>query len=319
MDRSVHPSRLRRALFPALLALTTLLLASGCAHKATAGVSGSPRPTVSANPVVATVNGSPVRAGDVELVHAERRLLGQDDDSASALKEAIERNLMHREAARLHVRSAVSSVRSRVSEIESRFGGSDGLDAALRSARSSRDQLERSVNDGVLREALRDAKFAPVRATPSEVRDYYRRNRERLFTTPSSVHLGAIEVRTRMVGENAIRRLRQGRPFAEVARQLSIDPQSKDEGGDLGWVLTSSLPAGARGYVARSGTGVIDRPLPGNGAWYVFDVFARRAERVTAFADVRARIAAELSGVARSKALQRWLSAARERAVITRP
>jgi parvulin-like peptidyl-prolyl isomerase len=309
----------------AIFVLVVLLLASGCGHT-TPGASTSPdassaSSSAAASPgaVVVTVNGSPVRAGDVELVHAERRLLGQDDDSASALREAIERNLMYREAERLHLEPRAATVRSRLAELESSYGGSDALDGALLSAEATRAQLERSVTDGVLRETLRNAKYPDLEATPTEVRAYYRRNRDRLFTRPASVHLGAIEVRTRMVAENAIRLLREGRPFAEVARQLSIDPESKSSGGDIGWILTSSLPPGARGSVARAGTGVIEKPFSGNGAWYVFDVIARRAGRIAAFSDVRERIRSELTDVARSKALQRWLAEARGAAVVTKP
>ena len=330
MSPIARPSSARLLLVSAILALPALLLATGCGHtvpgasgspsaSASARASGSPLSSASADTVVATVDGSPVRTGDVEVVHAERRLLGQDDDPASALKEAIERKLMRREAERLHLTPSASQVRDRMSEIESSFGGADALDAALRGARSSREQLERSVSDGVLREALRDAKFGSVRATAAQVGDYYRRNRRRLFTTPASVHLGAIEVRTRMVAENGIKRLRQGRPFAEVARQLSIDPQSKEAGGDLGWVLTSSLPTAAREGVKKSGTGLVERPIQGNGVWYVFKVFARRPERVSPFSAVRGRILTELTDVARSKALQDWLAAARKRATITMP
>jgi parvulin-like peptidyl-prolyl isomerase len=325
MNRVVRSSRSWLLLGAALSLLAALPLATGCGH-ATPGAptspgpsSGSPSAVASAGAVVATVNGSPVRAGDVDVVRAERRLLGQDDAAASALREAIERNLMYREAERLHLAPRASSVASRLAEVESGYGGADALDNALQSAGSSRGQLQRSVADGVLREALRNAKFPELAATPTEVRAYYHRNRERLFTRPASVHLGAIEVRTRMVAENAIRRLRQGRPFAEVARQLSIDPESKASGGDIGWVLTSSLPPGARGVVAGAGTGVIEKPLRGNGAWYVFDVIARRAERVASFADVRDRISTELTDVARSKALQTWLAEARGRAEITKP
>ena len=311
---------LRSPLAPAVavLVLAVVLTTAGCSDP-TPGASASAHASPSSSAVVATVNGSPVRAADVELVRAERRLLGQDDGFASALKEAVERNLMHREAERLGLKPASASVDSRLAEIQSRYGGAGALDSALSGAGSSREQLRRSVTDGVLREALRDAKFAQVNATPDEVAGYYRRNRKRLFTTRAALHLGAIEVRTRMVAENAIERLRQGNPFAEVARQFSIDPQSRDAGGDLGWVLASSLPPGAQQSVATAGTGVIRRPVQGQGVWYVFDVIARRPAHVAAFADVRGRIRTQLTDVARSKALQDWLAEARKRAVITEP
>jgi parvulin-like peptidyl-prolyl isomerase len=318
MKRLPRLSHVLPLLVTVLVVLPAVLAMAGCGGGSQHAAAASPATAASPGRVVATVDGSPVRAGDVDLVHAERRLLGQPDSGASALREAIERNLMHREAARLGVSAAPATVRGRMAEIESRYGGGDALRAALDHAGMSHRQLQQSVADGVLREALRNAKFPGLRATAAEVSRYYRRNKTRLFTTPAAVHLGAIEVRTRMVAEDAIARLRQGRPFAEVARQLSIDPQSKDAGGDLGWVLTSSLPPAARRDVMRA-HGVLMRPFSGNGVWYVFSVFARRARRAVPFTSVQGRIRAELTDVARSRALQAWLKAARGRATITTP
>ena len=181
-----------------------------------------------------------------ELVNAERRFTGEDDKASSALDEAIERSLMRREAARLGVRADETVIGRRLDELDEAYGGAAALEDVLRRAGMSRSQLRQSVTDGVLRESLRDAKFSRTRATPRSVRAFYRRNLRRLFTRPASVHLGAIQVRTERVAENAIGLIREGRPFDQVARQLSMDPESRSNGGDLGWLLTSSLPPALR-------------------------------------------------------------------------
>jgi parvulin-like peptidyl-prolyl isomerase len=268
---------------------------------------------------VATVDGSPVRASEVQLVRAERRLLGEEDGAAAALDEAVERTLMRREADRLGAEVDQGEVSSRLMELGETYGGEAAFDAALRTAGMDRTQLRQSVVDGVQRESLRDAKYAGVQVTPQAVRDYYRQNLTSLFTRPAAVRLAAIQVRTQQVAENALGELDEGRPFAAVARQLSMDPQSRDAGGDLGWVLTASLPPVVRKAVQRAGSGVIDRPIGEGNVWYVLNVRDRRDARVVPFAEVRADLAAQLTDVKRSKALERWLDAAREQAAIAIP
>ena len=268
---------------------------------------------------MATVDGTQVRAGEVLLVRAERRLMGEDDAASTALAEAIERALMRREAERLGVKAEEGSVAERLAELESTSGGAAALDDALGRAAMSRAQLRQSVIDGVLRESLRDAKFSDTGVTRRALETYYRRNLDLLFTRPASTHLGAILVRTDKVAENAIDRLAQGRPFTEVAHQFSMDPESRDNGGDLGWVLTSSLPPAVRKAVEASGPGLIERPVGGGNMWYVLNVLGVRRVKVTPLAEVRSRLAAQLTRVKRSRALERWLDQAREDATIVVP
>lgn len=312
----LHLSRLLSIASALLAAAALVLVVTGCADgDPPAASSGSPP----ADAVVATVDGSPVRASEVRLVRAERRLLGEEDGAAAALDEAVERALMRREADRLGAEIDQAEVGRRLAELDVKYGGEVAVDAALRAADMDRAQLRQSVADGVLREALRDAKYVGAQATPQTVWDYYRQNRSSLFTRPAAVRLSAIQVRTRQVAENAIGELDEGRPFAEVARRFSVDPQSRDAGGDLGWVLTSSLPPAVRKAVQRAGSGVIDRPVGEGNVWYVLNVRDRRDARVVPFAEVRADLAAQLTDVKRSKALERWLNAARERAAIAIP
>jgi parvulin-like peptidyl-prolyl isomerase len=291
--------------------------AAGCGE--TGGGAAAPSASPAADAVVARVDGEQVRRHEVELVRAERRFTGKAGAAGSALDEAVERVLMRREADRLEAVADGSEIERRMAEVETTAGGATALDALLRQAGMSRAQLRQSVADGVLREALRDIKYADRAATPREVRAYYRRTRARVFTQPAQVRLGAIQVRTEMVAANAIARLDEGRPFSEVARQFSMDPETRDNGGELGWVLTSSLPPLLRKAVAGRGAGVVPRPVGAGNVWYVLNVEAQRAARVIPLEEVRGRVKAELTRVKRSRALERWLDSARERATVATP
>ena len=103
---------------------------------------------------------------------------------------------------------------------------------------------------------------------------------------------------------------------AEVARQFSIDPESKANGGDMGWVTAASLPSGLQKALVGAKPGLMARPVAAAGGWYVLDVIATRPAQVLSFATVRAGLQAELTRVARSHALDGWLAAARTKASI---
>jgi len=312
----MHP--LRRPWPVRLVILAGALTLMGAALAACGGSGGGPTASPAADRVVATVNGRPVRANDVALVRAEKRFLGQSDAAPAALKEAIDRELLRQEAARLGVIADAAVVRKRLAEVTTQLGGAAALKTSLERAALTAAQLRQSITDGVRREAVQNAAFPKVVAGGKAARAYYVRHRKDAFTQAAAVRLGAIAVRTEGVAKNALGRLRQGRPFAEVARQFSVDPEARDAGGDLGWLLASSLPEPLRKAAMSAHLGVLARPVQAGLTWYVLNIAARHPARVIPYAKVRTRLQEELTGVKRAKALGAWLAAARKDALIER-
>jgi parvulin-like peptidyl-prolyl isomerase len=186
----------------------------------------------------------------------------------------------------------------------------------LATAKATPAQLRQSIADGVLRQAVQDARFPGIKVAPSAVHAYYEAHVNDLFTRAASVHLAAIPVRAKLIAENALTRVKQGHPFAEVARQFSIDPESKANGGDMGWVTAASLPAGLQKVVATAKPGLVAEPVEAAGGWYALDIIASQPAQVLSFATVRAGLTDELTRVRRSRALDAWLAAARKKASI---
>jgi parvulin-like peptidyl-prolyl isomerase len=312
---SSPPRRKLLYLLVATLGLSFAAAMSACGDPGGAHPASSPV----ADPVVATVNDRPVPRSAVSAVRAEFGLDGISDTEAKAVKEAIVRELVRQEAERLGVVADPADVRRRRKIIARQLGGEAGLVAALKRVPMTEVQLLRDLGDAVLREALQEAKFPRLATTRRAARAYYERNLRARFTRPSAVHLAAIRVLTRPIAENAVARLRAGRPFAEVARQFTNDVESRDKGGDLGWVLASSLPAPLRQSAAGLKPGAVGKPVEGPGGWYVLKLVASRPASVTPFAAVERRLIEELTLRERSKALDAWLVSARSKATVTEP
>ena len=305
---------MRRTWF--LVALAAVLAAAGLAACGNGG--GRDGASCSPDAVVARVDGRAVHQSAVDLARAEARFVGVVDDAGKALDAAIDRELVRAEAERLGLAADEAEVESRVAAVSAQLGGDAALKSALQKAAMSAAQFRESLRAGVLREAVQDARFPHVKAGPGAARRFYERRRADLFTEPAAVKLGAIVVRNDGIAGNAIKRLRQGRPFEEVSRQFSIDPEIKDAGGMLGWLDPRSLPGPLGKAVGRLRVGQISAPVAGPGGTWVFKVFARRSQRVAPFASVRAQIEHGLTGRRRSAALDKWLATARKDALIER-
>jgi parvulin-like peptidyl-prolyl isomerase len=281
---------------------------------------GGDRDGASASPdaVVARVDGRAVHQSAVDLARAEARFAGGADDAGKALDVAIDRELVRAEAERLGLTADAAEVESRLAAVGAQLGGEAALKAALEQAAVSEDQLRESLRAGVLRKAVQDARFPQVKAGPGAARRFYERRRADLFTEPAAVKLGAIVARNEGIAGNAIKRLRAGRPFEEVARQFSVDPELKSAGGAMGWIDPRSMPEPLGKAVARLRVGATSRPVAGPGGAWIFRVLARRPQRVVPFASARAQIQEALTGRRRAAALDKWLATTRKDALIER-
>ena len=123
---------------------------------------------------------------------------------------------------------------------------------------------------------------------------------ERVPTVAKQVHLHAITVETYKKAEKVRARWEAGEDFADLAREVSLDEQSKEKGGDLGWAPVDILAYGFGFAVSNLGVGEVSQPiqLEEEGGVYLLMVSEK--------ADAR-ELDEESLQVLRGQALQNWL------------
>ena len=295
----------------AVFAALTLVF-SGCGDGVRAA-SSSP----GTDPVVLLVDGRPIHRSAVDAVKAEFRLGGSKDGEARAEKEAVRRQLLREEAGRLGVKADPDVVEARRKSMADQAGGEDALAVALQRVPITEAQLKRGLEDGVLHEALQDAKFGELRATSGQARAYYDAHRSS-FRQVASLHLYSIQVAAERIAESALQRLHDGRPFKEVARQFSTDLEGKANGGDMGRIALSSLPEPLRKAVAATAPGEVSDAVQGPGGWFILKATGRTEAGVTPYAEAEQQLLRELTRRKRFRALEAWLDDARDGATVTR-
>jgi parvulin-like peptidyl-prolyl isomerase len=162
------------------------------------------------------------------------------------------------------------------------------------------------------------------------------------FYLPEAVFLQTVIAETREKAEEARRHLLNGMPFPEVAKQYSVDPISRERGGDVGWLnrpdpvrtAIPGIPPEVYEKAFSTKTGEISEPFQTGGRWVLLKVRERREARFQPFETVkplirdrllRARAAdhpqvRELLEKARTEAkVEVNIPAYRERVVITAP
>lgn len=97
--------------------------------------------------------------------------------------------------------------------------------------------------------------------------------------TIEQVRMRQILVGTEDEGLSVLERLDGGEDFGDLARELSLDEATKEEGGERGWLARDELDLsyGVKVFALEAGTA--SQPIPGPGGYFIFEVEEKEADR----------------------------------------
>lgn len=233
---------------------------------------GTPQHTAGGPPavdgIVAVVGTTPILRSDVEERLAQARAAGQKmpDDSAGQqlmikgiLDAIIDEELLVQKAKEEKVEVADNDVNAdvdkRMQTIRARFTTEKEFrDELKRSGFGTVDEFRRWLADQSRRNQLQqklfeklrtDGKISPASVTPAEVDEFFAKNSSQLQKLPATVTLRQIVVAPKpspredsiavAKAESLYVEIQKGGDFEQIAKRESMDPSTKELGGDLGW------------------------------------------------------------------------------------
>jgi peptidyl-prolyl cis-trans isomerase SurA len=150
------------------------------------------------------------------------------------------------------------AVEQYIGRIRENIGGDEALQRELASQDMTYDDLLNRYREGARQEMLyarlvQREIYANIEVTDEEVEAYYKEHRDELPKKNEQIRLAHIffgirpsddEISAAQDRLNEVRRrLNEGESFADIAKQLSDDPGSREFGGDLGWFERGQLDA----------------------------------------------------------------------------
>jgi foldase protein PrsA len=144
------------------------------------------------------------------------------------------------------------------------------------SGQTVQDLLFRVRLDVISNKIRQDVTKGAENVSESDVKDYYDKN-EQQFSQPERRDLEVILTKTADKANQAKQAVSSGRKWSQVAKQLSTDPASKNQGGKLLGVTKGQQDKTFDAAIFSAAKGNIEGPVKTGAGYYVF-----RVTRVTA-------------------------------------
>ncbi|MEQ4596316.1 MAG: peptidylprolyl isomerase [Methylobacteriaceae bacterium] len=213
--------------------------------------------------VVAKVNGSAITAGDLAIAAEDPALSlpGVDD----AQKKALLVDYM----------------------IDLKVGAQAADAAKVADTPDFQRKLAYFKDKLLLDEYLeREAKKA---ATPEAAKALYDQT-VKAMKPEEEVHARHILVENEDEAKKIAARIKGGEDFAKVAAEVSKDPGSKTEGGDLGWFSKERMVAPFAEAAFKLNAGQVSDPVKTQFGWHVIKVEEKRTKPVPTFPEMKEQV-----------------------------
>ncbi|WP_020497546.1 MULTISPECIES: peptidylprolyl isomerase [Sciscionella] len=137
-----------------------------------------------------------------------------------------------------------------------------------------------------------------------DVRSAFTKRRAQL-ATPEKRQISNIVVQDKASADSAISQIRSGKPFDAVARQVSRDASTREQGGALGAVTKDQLDAKFGGAAFAAGQGTVFGPVQSKYGWNVGEVTGITPPQPAQFDKVKDQLKQDLQ---MQRALGKWRS-----------
>jgi parvulin-like peptidyl-prolyl isomerase len=254
---------------------------------------------------VLRVNGDEITDNDLRLaeqaikVQLHGRQMSEETIVRLAVDRLIGRAIILQAAREAKIAVDPKDVTTAVDEQRQRRGGAEAFAKALSEAGVTEAEFAQMEREGMITQKyLETDVYNKTGVSDQEVRSYYDAHPDD-FKHPEQVKLRMIlimvkegadkteEDAAKARAEAALKRVTGGEDFAKVAGEVSEDPRSKVQGGEIGWVHKGMLLPELESAVWPLKAGEVSAVLHSKYGYHIFKVDERRPEGTSSLDEVK--------------------------------
>ncbi len=271
---------------------------------------------------VARVNGKAIDKGtydrrldEIKLryagaIPAESDATGYDSFRRSVAEDLVVRELLREQAEQRGISITDADVDQGMEELKStQFDGDQQkLSDALELQGIDEAQAREELKEGLLLLTVRNDVTRHIEApSDDDVRATYERNPQK-YEVAATVKLRQIQLTAEDDAVDAYMRLEQGEDMAAVARELSLDESTREQGGDMGWVPRGALDDQLEQAAFSLSPGGTSRPVQARGgSWHILRMEEFKPTYQRSLDEAREMIRSDLLEKSRDAYWSQWL------------
>ncbi len=240
------------------------------------------------------------------LSRYDSKLVNSLDDRTIAiikkniLDQLIENELLY-EYAKKKVRVSSAEINAEYQKIKKSFPSEDAFKSFLYRQRLTITDIKNYIRRELVIQKFIASLEEKQKVDPKEIKDFYDKSKDLLFTEPEKVHVMHILVKTQKEAEEIEKELKNGADFGKLAEEKSIDPSAKKNKGDLGFIYKGQTVPEFEKQAFSMEPGDISPPIKTQFGYHIIKVLEKSPQKVKSFDEVKDQIELELK---REKALK---------------
>ncbi|HEY1428674.1 MAG TPA: peptidylprolyl isomerase [Candidatus Tumulicola sp.] len=255
---------------------------------------------------VATVNGEPISNA------AFQDKLEASPGARNTLQQMVQETLIMQYAKSNNITVSDQEISDRENDLKANFPNGS-WDEMLKARGLSEDDVKQALREQII---LDKALAKQVTVTPAQIKAYYDKNTT-AYDKPETVQARHILVANLDTANKVEAALKGGQDFAAVAKQYSIDPGSKDKGGDLGTFRRGQMVPAFDKVAFSQAVNVISPPVKSQFGYHIIQVEARTPATKATLASATPRIEETLRQQQEAPLIQPFLQNLQTKATIT--
>ncbi|WP_068783156.1 peptidylprolyl isomerase [Paenibacillus phocaensis] len=255
---------------------------------------------------VATVNGVEITK---DRLYDELAANGGEQ----ALTNLINQELVNQEAAKKNITITDADIDAEIESYKTQFGSEEALSQALVQYGMTMDDLRKQV---VMELKLTKLLEPQIKVTDEQIKQTFESYKDS-FNTPEQVRTSVILVATEQEAKDIVKQLDEGADFAELAKSKSLDPATKEQGGDTDFFARGEKEEAVETAAFKLAKGEVSEPVKTSEGYQVIKVTDKKEAHTATLEEKKDEIRKGLVSQQVSSLSGTWLEDVRSKAKIT--
>jgi foldase protein PrsA len=256
---------------------------------------------------VAVVDGTDVKRSTLdELLARAKKSYAAQTQAVAFLVQRVE---YEREGEQLGVDVTEAQITKKINEVKKQYfdNNQKKFEAGLKEQGYTEATLREDIRSQLITEGIYDRVTNGVKVSDTAVRKYYDTNRDR-YSVAESRSVRHILVKTKAEADKLHSQLVGGADFAKLAKQSSLDPGSKNQGGKLTITRGQTVaPFDKAAFTLK--TNELSLPVKTEFGYHLIQPLADvKPGSVTPFAQVKQQIRTQLVSERKNTAVNDWVA-----------